>query len=127
MLLITEIDPSNEEHFPGITAMKEELQDWQWIYGKTPRFSVTFSTTLSSKDISVKITSYHGLIEDTDIHCDDKTVHILFTNLVTGLKGTRFNAGAIEISLVTYVNSASLTALDRQLCSQFVQWIVSVL
>lgn len=27
------------------------FQEWKWIYGKTPRFSVTFSTNLSSKDI----------------------------------------------------------------------------
>jgi len=26
-------------------------QEWQWIYGKTPRFTVTFSTSIASNDI----------------------------------------------------------------------------
>lgn len=40
--------------------------------------------------------------------------------------GVKFDTGDIKVSLVTHVNSASLTALDRQLCYQFIQWIVSV-
>jgi len=63
-------------------------QEWQWIYGKTPRFTVTFSTSIASNDISMEITSYHGLVESTSIHCDDRGIHTLFTDLVGGLKGT---------------------------------------
>ena len=38
---------------------------------------------------SMKITSYHGLVESTSIHCHDSGIHALFTDLVGGLKGTR--------------------------------------
>ena len=37
----------------------------------------------------MKITSYHGLVESTSIHCDDSGIHALFTDLVGELKGTR--------------------------------------
>ena len=37
----------------------------------------------------MKITSYHGLVENTSIHCDDSGIQALFTDLVGGLKGTR--------------------------------------
>ncbi|XP_020625207.1 lipoyltransferase 1, mitochondrial-like [Orbicella faveolata] len=124
---IKDIDPSREDHFPGITAFKEELQEWKWIYGKTPRFTVTFSTTLSSKHISLKITSYHGLIENVDIQCDEEEMHSLLTDLVSELKGVKFDAGDIEVALLAHVNSASLTVLDRQLCYQLIQWIVHVI
>ncbi|CAH3174277.1 unnamed protein product, partial [Porites lobata] len=124
---VVEIDPSKEELFPGITTMKEELQEWKWIYGKTPRFSVTFSTNLSSKDISITATSYHGLIEKIDIKCDDHEMLSLFTDLVSRLKGVQFEPGDIETALISYVNSSSFTALDRQICHHFIQWIVTVL
>ena len=39
----------------------------------------------------------------------------------------KFDAGDMEVSLMAHVNSASLTALDRQLCYQFIEWIVSVI
>ena len=54
----------------------------------------------------------------------NSTALILFTFLCTGVK---FDAGDIEVALLTHVNSASLTALDRQLCYQFIQWIVHVI
>ena len=40
--------------------------------------------------------------------------------------GVKFVAGDIETALIAYVNSSSLTALDRQICYHFIQWIVSV-
>ena len=40
--------------------------------------------------------------------------------------GVKFEAGDIETALIAYVNSSSLTALDRQICSHFIQWIVTV-
>ena len=41
--------------------------------------------------------------------------------------GVKFDAGDMEVALTAHVNSASLTALDRQLCCQFIKWIVSVI
>lgn len=124
---IKDIDPSREDHFPGIRVFKKELQEWKWIYGKTPRFTVTFSATLSSKHIYLNITSYHGLIENVGIQCQEGEMHSLLTDLVSGLKGVKFVAGDIVEALLARVNSASLTALDTQLCYQFIQWIVSVI
>ena len=49
------------------------------------------------------------------------------TVVVIFLSGVKFEAGDIEAVLTTFVNSASLTALDRQIGYQFIQWIVSVL
>jgi len=35
----------------------------------------------------MKITSYHGLIENVDIQCEEEEIHSLLTDLVSGLKG----------------------------------------
>ena len=41
--------------------------------------------------------------------------------------GVQFEPGDIETALISYVNSSSFTALDRQICHHFIQWIVTVL
>ena len=46
---------------------------------------------------------------------------LMFFNL-----GVKFEAGDVETALIAYINSSSLTALDRQICYQFIQWIVTV-
>lgn len=124
---MVDIDPSKDEQFPGIVDLRKELEEWKWIYGKTPRFSVTFSTTLSARHMLAEITSYHGLVEDVNIKCEDKEMCTLLTKLVQGLKGAKFKADDIHTALLTYLNSESFTALDRQLCYGFIKWIVSVI
>ncbi|XP_069492777.1 lipoyl amidotransferase LIPT1, mitochondrial [Ambystoma mexicanum] len=37
---IKPIDPNNDRFFPGICNKANQLQTWDWIYGKTPKFSV---------------------------------------------------------------------------------------
>lgn len=34
------VDPSNEASFPGIGSMAAELRDWDWTFGRTPKFSL---------------------------------------------------------------------------------------
>lgn len=30
----------NEKEFPGVTKMADDLKNWYWIYGKTPKFTI---------------------------------------------------------------------------------------
>lgn len=75
------VDPL-EEHFPGIDAMCEKLQSWKWIFGTTPKFTISESFPLPASEASsfdlgdglglnavlkVALTSYHGLLEDIRI------------------------------------------------------------
>ncbi|ELU10806.1 hypothetical protein CAPTEDRAFT_35845, partial [Capitella teleta] len=34
------VDPTSEPMHPGIHKMYTEIKQWQWIYGKTPKFSI---------------------------------------------------------------------------------------
>lgn len=36
----TFIDPEDESVFPGLSEAVSELQSWEWMFGKTPKFSV---------------------------------------------------------------------------------------
>lgn len=73
------VDPS-EEHFPGIDAMCEKLQGWDWVFGTTPRFTISGSFAipaahagvlelgdalgLGNAVLKVALTAYHGRLED---------------------------------------------------------------
>ncbi|KAL5517919.1 hypothetical protein EMCRGX_G003563 [Ephydatia muelleri] len=37
---MVEVEPGEEGRFPGISKMADELKDWYWIYGKTPKFTL---------------------------------------------------------------------------------------
>lgn len=37
---IVEVDPLLEKDFPGIIHLQQQLQEWEWVYGKTPAFSI---------------------------------------------------------------------------------------
>jgi len=70
----TLINPTND-WFPGLGELEEELSSWEWLHGKSPRFTITRSITLpeclvrgdTNVDATVKV--YHGVIEEVTI-CD---------------------------------------------------------
>ncbi|XP_043853088.1 lipoyltransferase 1, mitochondrial [Dromiciops gliroides] len=64
------INPRDETMFPGIKRKAEELQTWEWIYGKTPKFSVNASLNLSEQshsEIKIYVDVKNGRIEDCKI------------------------------------------------------------
>ncbi|XP_027712443.1 lipoyltransferase 1, mitochondrial [Vombatus ursinus] len=69
------INPTDETVFPGINRKAEELQTWEWIYGKTPKFSVSTSLNLLSEqsysEMKIRIDVKNGRIEDCSIDAPD--------------------------------------------------------
>lgn len=73
------VDPL-EENFPGIDAICEKLQGWDWLFGSTPRFTISGSFAipaahagvfelgdalgLGNAVLKVALTSYHGRVEE---------------------------------------------------------------
>jgi len=43
------VNPNSEHNFPGLSELRYKLADWDWIFGKTPKFSITLN------DISMNI------------------------------------------------------------------------
>ncbi|XP_007957657.1 lipoyltransferase 1, mitochondrial [Orycteropus afer afer] len=65
------INPDDETLFPGINSKAKELQTWEWIYGKTPKFSINTSFTVldgqSPLEIKVYIDIKNGRIQVCNI------------------------------------------------------------
>ncbi|XP_039723080.1 lipoyl amidotransferase LIPT1, mitochondrial isoform X1 [Pteropus medius] len=69
------INPKDETQFPGINSKAKELQTWEWIYGKTPKFSVNTSFNVSHGqshlEIKVFLDIKNGRIEICNIEAPD--------------------------------------------------------
>ncbi|XP_051153315.1 lipoyltransferase 1, mitochondrial [Leptopilina boulardi] len=97
------INPS-EGWFPGIDQLTEEFRSWQWIYGKTPKFTVTRYIEMatgnnSSNRLKLILDIHDGIVNDIQL--------ILPTNLVpsgcnenasviTNLRGSRYSPDIID-------------------------------
>ena len=57
LLKIYDIDPGSESTFPNISQLKEELISDNWIYNKTPAFTVTHKKVRGINVTYFKITT----------------------------------------------------------------------
>uniref|UniRef100_A0A8D0E952 Lipoyl amidotransferase LIPT1, mitochondrial n=1 Tax=Salvator merianae TaxID=96440 RepID=A0A8D0E952_SALMN len=88
---IIPINPADESEFPGISNKIKELQNWDWLYGKTPKFSISTSFNILDEQYSVEIKAHvdvkNGKIESCvidvpefwlpGIMCDDLEDHLI--------------------------------------------------
>ncbi|XP_076045448.1 lipoyl amidotransferase LIPT1, mitochondrial-like isoform X2 [Oratosquilla oratoria] len=95
----TLINPS-DDWFPGLGGIKAEMESWQFLYGKTPRFTVTrrlhLPESLSGGDVLVSVQSYHGIIEEVKAEgtCSE-TVEII-QDIGSSIKGSRYSSAVFE-------------------------------
>ncbi|CAI6344458.1 unnamed protein product [Macrosiphum euphorbiae] len=73
----------NEQTFPGFNEIKNEMESWEWIYGRTPKFNITVKCNDQSVILSVK----NGIIENVATACN-----VSLNNLVN----EKFNMNIVE-------------------------------
>ena len=56
----------------GLEKIREELCSWEWIFGKTPRFLITWPLGDQSE---LQLEVYHGIIEKTTISLDGSEIN----------------------------------------------------
>ncbi|XP_029444119.1 lipoyltransferase 1, mitochondrial [Rhinatrema bivittatum] len=70
------VNPMDEIVFPGIGNKRTELQTWEWIYGKTPRFSVSLCFQIvheqSKLDVKLNMNVKNGAIESCSLQLPDQ-------------------------------------------------------
>uniref|UniRef100_UPI00398F408A lipoyl amidotransferase LIPT1, mitochondrial n=1 Tax=Pristiophorus japonicus TaxID=55135 RepID=UPI00398F408A len=65
------IDPKDNLALPGVNKFTQELKSWDWIYGRTPKFSVSHSFSMdhnvSGAEVKLNMSINHGRIENCNI------------------------------------------------------------
>ncbi|KFV62656.1 hypothetical protein N307_06916 [Dryobates pubescens] len=92
---ITLINPADEVLLPGINNRVKELQNWEWVYGKTPKFSISTCCNMVYKDsvldVKVDMDIKHGRIEVCNIGLPEQWLPpALCSELVQSLTGSKF-------------------------------------
>ncbi|XP_002710032.3 lipoyl amidotransferase LIPT1, mitochondrial [Oryctolagus cuniculus] len=103
---ITLINPADETLFPGINSKAKELQTWEWIYGKTPKFSINTSFNVLYKhshlEIKVFIDIKNGRIEICSIEAPDHWLPLeICDKLNSNFIGSKFCP--IETTMLTNI------------------------
>lgn len=49
--IIKAVNPLDESTFPGILAVKQRLASWEWVYGKTPKFSISRTFVIPTRSV----------------------------------------------------------------------------
>ncbi|XP_076084729.1 lipoyl amidotransferase LIPT1, mitochondrial-like isoform X2 [Mytilus galloprovincialis] len=121
------INPS-ESQYPGLQKIYNELCDWEWIYGRTPNFSLTrhFVKNLEyyiEHQITINVNIEKGRISKIDIETNFNETYLKMRPLIQEhLIGTRFWLNDLQMSLDT-INKESRHFGEIELHS----WVVNCL
>ncbi|XP_077440635.1 lipoyl amidotransferase LIPT1, mitochondrial isoform X2 [Vanacampus margaritifer] len=91
------MNPADDSAFPGLSSMSAELRGWDWIFGKTPKFSVqtrlkmTDDLSSAGRTVELCFEVKHGAIESCRLDVPtDWLPHSLSSELRGVLEGERF-------------------------------------
>ena len=87
---VEEVDPGDEGVFSGITKMADELKDWYWIYGKTPKFTLKAENEFIFGHLVFTAVVEGGAITSCDVTLEHSLVTptAFLDNLKEALTGT---------------------------------------
>ncbi|EFA10961.1 lipoyl amidotransferase LIPT1, mitochondrial [Tribolium castaneum] len=96
-----------EKWFPGIEEIRDNLQGWQWRFGKTPKFTISRSFTVPEHlisqdvpdDLKVTMVVEGGKISDVNLYVPPGLVANGFSgnvNVITSLIGHKFSEEALD-------------------------------
>ncbi|XP_045777728.1 lipoyltransferase 1, mitochondrial isoform X2 [Maniola jurtina] len=125
-----------DDWFPGLSELKNDLESWDWTYGRTPMFTVSRSFPVpaellapsrvysATQELVITMTVEKGLIDDVTLNIPPGLVESGFhgeASVITHLKGKRFTSealSALEDAMLTRRSTRDVKKLDDK--EQFV-------
>ncbi|XP_053161707.1 lipoyltransferase 1, mitochondrial [Hemicordylus capensis] len=122
------IDPADETEFSGINSKVKKLQAWDWVYGKTPKFSISTCFNITDKqscfEMKINMDVKNGKIESChfevpqywlpSIMCDELT-----SNLI-GIKFCPSETTAVVTTLLRTCTDYKLYSKWNLLCDMLI-------
>nr|XP_061802835.1 lipoyltransferase 1, mitochondrial-like [Nerophis lumbriciformis] len=119
------VNPADDAAFPGLGTKSAELRAWDWIFGKTPKFSVktrlqmTDDISSAGRSIELCLEVKSGVIESCRLDVPtDWLPHSLTSELRGVLEGERFcpQRTAAAFSMLLRCESGEKQDRLRRLC-----------
>lgn len=105
---------------PKVNNYYNELKDWDWLYGKTPKFNHQFDERFSWGGVEVHINSNKGLIEEVTIF-SDCLYPTLIESFSKSLKSIQYNAKSVDEALSSLKNKFKD---HHDEINQFTDWLI---
>ena len=96
---LLDIDPILHEKSAEISSKRYELLDWEWNYGKTPKFTFTMESNLSFGTVKIEVMISKGVIVDSIVECGNDKNTMIVMNLIKELTGVRFERSDILMTI----------------------------
>lgn len=84
--------------------MESKLKSWEWIYGKTPRFTVSSNVATDRFTLSFTMSVYRGLIESSVLESPKAP-----QNVTLDLSGAPFTEAAVSHKLQDWCQAAGFS------------------
>ena len=126
---VIDVDPLAQEKSPEISKRKHELSNWEWIYGKTPKFTCTMAQEFAFGRATLTLTINKGIIIECTIECSKNDEKRMILQLAKELIGTRFSRPDVLMTLCQCLSSKTLTVNyhQEQILKELSEFIVSSL
>eukprot|EP00079_Xenopus_tropicalis_P020668 XP_012811814.1 PREDICTED: lipoyltransferase 1, mitochondrial isoform X1 [Xenopus tropicalis] len=126
------IDPMDESLFPGISQKKRDLYTWEWIYGKTPIFSLktTFQILYQNSLVDFKLSMQikNGYIEECSIDFPNHWLpKDLSNDLQSALEGCKFCPTETAFLVSTFVRTYPQDDEVHTKCNVLCEKLVSIM
>ena len=111
-------EPLTDDQFPGISKIYSDIKDWNWVFGKTPKFAIKRTFAVHDKNIGwgslrVKLTLEKGFVSECKIRHETKALSdLLLTQLNEGLTGVPFKYVELMSIFEAIQENEELSALD---------------
>ncbi|XP_051749938.1 lipoyltransferase 1, mitochondrial [Ctenopharyngodon idella] len=122
------VDPTHEALMPGIHKMTQDIQMWEWIYGKTPKFSVCTSLVIDNVDIKLDMDIKNGTVEKCAVEIpEDWLPPEMVNELTSTLKGSRYCPSETAVLVAAFMRTRSVTADVAEKIHRLCEGVLSVM
>ncbi len=106
---------------PKLNEYYEQLKDWNWVYGKTPKFNHQFDCRFPWGGVEVHLNSNKGLIEEITIFSDSLNPPLIESFMDT-LKEVPYRPDAVKTALDSLKESFKN---NHEEIEDFSSWLIS--
>lgn len=123
------VDPGSEVLLPGIHKMTSDLKSWDWVYGKTPRFSICTSFTVDvHANVGLELDIKNGIVETCAMDVPRAWLPAdLVKEFCSSLSGVRFCPSEFTMAVQAFMRTTSSSPQHARNALGLYENIVSVM
>lgn len=122
------VDPTHESLTPGIHKMTQDLQTWEWVYGKTPKFAVRASLVVDGASVKLDMDIKNGTVERCDVGIPEGWLPLEIVDEFTStLSGGRYCPRETAVLVAAFIRTNSLAADIAEKIHRVSEGVISVM